>query len=62
MTESQQSAAAHAVIGLVHRTLADMNGVLPDDFEACTTAVIWHALELQLGGPERVSALVNQVE
>lgn len=59
MTEHQESTAAHALIGFAHQLLADMDGTLPDDFEAATTAMIWHALELQLGGPEKVSALVR---
>lgn len=60
MTESQESNAAHAVIGLAHQLLCDMGGVLPDDFHASTTAIIWHALELQLGGQEKVSVLLAQ--
>lgn len=59
MTEHQEFAAAHAIIGYAHQLLADMDGTLPEDFHAATTAMIWHALELQLGGPEKVSALVR---
>ena len=59
MTEHQESTSAHALIGFAHQLLADMDGTLPDDFDAATTAMIWHALELQLGGPEKVSALVR---
>jgi len=60
MTESQELNAAHAIIGLAHQLLADMGGVLPDDFHASTTAIIWHALELQLGGPEKVGLLLQR--
>lgn len=60
MTETQESKAAHDVIGFVHRMISDHDGVLIDDYHATTTAIIWHALELQLGGPEKVSVLINQ--
>lgn len=60
MTELQESTAAHALIGYAHQLLADMDGTLPDDFEAATTAMIWHALELQLGGQEKVGLLIKQ--
>ena len=60
MNESQESTAAHFLIGCAHQLLADMDGVLPGDFHAATTAIIWHALELQLGGAEKVSVLINQ--
>jgi hypothetical protein len=60
MNEAQESTIAHAIIGFAQSKLADLDGVLPDDFHAATTAVIWHALELQLGGAEKVSVLINQ--
>lgn len=60
MNDAQESTIAHALIGHAHRLIADVDGVLPEDFNAATTAVIWHALELQLGGPEKVSVLLAQ--
>jgi hypothetical protein len=60
MTENQQKLAAHSLIGFAHKLLADMDGVLPCDFEASTTAIVWQALEFQLGGDSGVSNLINQ--
>lgn len=58
MTPHQETLAAHAVIGCAQRLLADMDGVLPDDYHASTTAIIWRALEMQLGGMAGVDRLI----
>ena len=58
MTPHQETLAAHAVIGCAQRLLADMDGVLPDDHHASTTAIIWRALEMQLGGMAGVDRLI----
>jgi len=50
MTNNQETLAAHAVIGCAHQCLADMDGVLPMDYSASATAILWRALEIQLSG------------
>lgn len=35
-------------------------GVSEDDHEATCTAVLWAALELQVGGPDKLARLINQ--
>ena len=35
-------------------------GVSEDDHEAACTAVLWAALELQVGGPDKLARLINQ--
>jgi hypothetical protein len=62
MTESQEQSAAQSVIGHVHSLLCDMDGVLIDDYHASTTAIIWLALEMQLGGSHGVERLVMSRE
>ncbi|CAB4197451.1 hypothetical protein UFOVP1309_15 [uncultured Caudovirales phage] len=50
MNNNQETLAAHAVIGCAQQCLADMDGVLPEDFRASTTAILWQALEIQMAG------------
>jgi beta-phosphoglucomutase-like phosphatase (HAD superfamily) len=38
--------------------LADMDGVLVDDYHASTTAIIYRALEIQLGGMKGIDRLI----
>lgn len=52
MNQKQQIEAANALIALAHTLLADSDGVLPDDYHACTTAIVMVALDIQLGGLE----------
>jgi hypothetical protein len=59
MAPHQETLAAHAVIGCAQRFLADMDGVLPDDYHASTTAIIWRALEMRLGGMAGVDRLIS---
>ena len=58
MIPHKETLAAYAVIGCATRLLADMDGVLPDDYHASTTAIIWRALEMQLGGMAGVDRLI----
>lgn len=58
MNDLQETKAAYLLIGHAHRMLADMNGVLTDDYHACTTALIYRALEIQLGGMAGIDRLV----
>lgn len=62
MTNNQESIAAHAVIGCAQQLLCDMDGVLPEDFRASTTAILWRALELQLAGSSIESLLLARDE
>lgn len=50
MNNNQETIAAHAVIGCAQQLLCDMDGVLPMDYSASTTAILWRALEIQLAG------------
>ena len=58
MIPHKETLAAYAVIGCATRLLADMDGVLPDDYHASTTAIRWRALEMQLGGMAGVDRLI----
>lgn len=58
MNDLQETKAAYLLIGHAHRMLADMDGVLTDDYHASTTAMLYRAIEIQLGGMAGIDRLV----
>jgi hypothetical protein len=59
MNDLQETKAAHLLIGHAHKMLADMDGVLIDDYHASTTAMLYRAIEIQLGGMAGIDRLVS---
>ena len=58
MNDLQETKAAHLLIGHAHKMLADMDGVLIDDYHASTTAMLYRAIEIQLGGMAGIDRLI----
>ena len=58
MTENQENHCANTLANMAY----DLAGVLdlhPQDIEAATVAMLWAALELQVGGPDKLARLIN---
>jgi hypothetical protein len=58
MNDLQETKAAYLLIGHAHKMLSDMDGVLIDDYHASTTAMLYRAIEIQLGGMAGIDRLV----
>lgn len=50
MNQQQETEAAQEVISYTMRIVADIDGVLPDDFRASISAILMQALEMHLHG------------
>ena len=59
MTENQEKTSSIALVGMARQLCSDM-AILPGDIEAATVAMLWAALELQVGGPDKLARLINQ--
>lgn len=59
MTENQEKTAAFSLLGMARQLCSDM-AILPSDKDASCTAMLWAALELQVGGPDKLALLINQ--
>jgi hypothetical protein len=58
MTENQETTSSIALVGMARQLCSDM-AILPGDIEAATVAMLWTALELQVGGPDKLARLIN---
>lgn len=59
MTENQETTSSLAIFGMARQLCSDM-AILPSDKDASCTAMLWAALELQVGGPDKLAKLINQ--
>jgi hypothetical protein len=59
MTEIQETTASLALTGMAWRLCSDM-AIAPGDKDSACTAMLWAALELQVGGPDKLARLINQ--
>ena len=58
MTENQENHCANTLANMAD-ALAGVLDLHPEDIEAATVAMLWAALELQVGGPDRLARLIN---
>jgi hypothetical protein len=61
MTENQEKTSSIALVGMARQLCSDM-AILPGDIEAATVAMLWAALELQVGGPDKLARLIKQAD
>jgi hypothetical protein len=61
MTENQEKTSSIALVGMARQLCSDM-AILPGDIEAATVAMLWAALELQVGGPDKLARLINTTD
>jgi hypothetical protein len=59
MTEIQETTASLALVGMARQLCSDM-AILPGDKDAACTAMLWVALELQVGGPDKLARMIDQ--
>jgi hypothetical protein len=59
MTEIQETTSAFELVGMARQLCSDM-AISPGDKDAACTAMLWAALELQVGGPDRLARMINQ--
>ena len=59
MTEIQENTSSIALVGMARQLCSDM-AISPGDKDAACTAMLWAALELQVGGPDKLARLINQ--
>jgi hypothetical protein len=59
MTENQEKTSSIALVVMAGQLCSDM-AILPGDKDAACTAMLWAALELQVGGPLQVARLIDQ--
>jgi hypothetical protein len=59
MTEIQEKTSSIALVGMARQLCSDM-AVSQGDIEAATVAMLWAALELQVGGPDKLARMINQ--
>lgn len=59
MTENKEKTSSLALLGMAGQLCSDM-AILPGDKDASCTAMLWAALELQVGGPDELARLINQ--
>ena len=58
MNDLQETKAAYLLIGHAHKMLHDIDGVLIEDYHASTTAMLYRAIEIQLGGIAGIERLI----
>ena len=58
MTENQEKTSSIALVGMARQLCSDM-AISPGDMDAACTAMLWAALELQVGGPDKLARLIN---
>jgi hypothetical protein len=58
MTENQETTSSIALVGMARQLCSDM-AISPGDMDAACTAMLWAALELQVGGPDKLARLIN---
>jgi hypothetical protein len=58
MTENQEKTSSIALVVMARQLCSDM-AISPGDIEAATVAMLWTALELQVGGPDKLARLIN---
>ena len=58
MTENQENHCANTLANMAD-ALAGVLDLHPQDIEAAPVAMLWAALELQVGGPDKLARLIN---
>jgi hypothetical protein len=59
MTENQEKTSSIALVGMARQLCID-TAISPGDMDAACTAMLWAALELKVGGPDKLARLIDQ--
>jgi hypothetical protein len=59
MTENQENHCANTLANMADALVRALDLHHPQDIEPATVALLWAALELQVGGPDKLARLIN---